>query len=149
MGSLTAILMAKKGLNVEVYENRDDIREAQFIGGKSINLACSNRGWAALEAADIAKEIMGVAIPMYGRRMHPVEGEMTYQSYGKEEEAKSDPASKPVPDKAPEAKPAPSKDKKGDDEVGPQRVEFGSKNDYQLLQAMNLLKGLAILQAKP
>jgi kynurenine 3-monooxygenase len=87
VGSLTAILMAKKGLNVEVYENRDDIREAQFIGGKSINLACSNRGWAALEAADIAKEIMGVSIPMYGRRMHPVEGEMTYQSYGKEEEA--------------------------------------------------------------
>jgi carboxyl-terminal processing protease len=40
-----------------------------------------------------------------------------------------------------------SKDSK-DDEDAPPRIEFGGKNDYQLQQALNLLKGLAILQSK-
>ena len=30
---------------------------------------------------------MDISIPMYGRKMHSLEGEITFQSYGKEEEA--------------------------------------------------------------
>jgi carboxyl-terminal processing protease len=51
-----------------------------------------------------------------------------------------------------EAKPvAPAKDaakSKADDAVKPEVVEFGAKNDFQLNQAMSLLKGMHILQSK-
>jgi len=45
----------------------------------------------------------------------------------------------------------PGKDKNGKDEVEeelPQRLEYASKSDYQLQQALNLLKGLQIMQNK-
>ena len=87
VGSLQALLLAKKGYQVEVYERRGVIRNVEFIGGRSINLALSNRGWKALKIAGIDKEIEAISIPMYGRKMHALNGEITYQSYGKDEEA--------------------------------------------------------------
>ncbi len=87
VGGLQAILLAKKGYDVHVYERRGDIREVDFIGGRSINLALSDRGWKALDIAEISDEIRSIAIPMYGRLMHSVEGELTHQAYGKEGQA--------------------------------------------------------------
>lgn len=87
VGSLQAVLLAKKGFQVDVYDRRGDIRDVDFIGGRSINLALSNRGWKALELAGISKEIEEISIPMYGRKMHSIDGEITYQAYGKEGEA--------------------------------------------------------------
>src|SRR5690554_1816024 len=87
VGSLLAVLLAKKGMNVDVFERRPDLRKAKAIGGRSINLALSNRGFKALELAGFADEIKAIAIPMYGRKMHDVEGNLTYQPYGKEDEA--------------------------------------------------------------
>src|SRR5690554_2753433 len=87
VGSLLAVLLAKKGMEVDVFERRPDLRKAKAIGGRSINLALSNRGFKALEMAGFADEIKSIAIPMYGRQMHDVEGNLTYQAYGKENEA--------------------------------------------------------------
>ncbi len=87
VGSLHAILMAKKGFDVEVYERRPDLRNIELQGGRSINLALSTRGWKALKMAGIANEIEGICIPMHGRKMHAVDGTLTYQAYGKENEA--------------------------------------------------------------
>ncbi len=87
VGSLLAVIMAKRGHRVSVFERRNDPREAGFIGGRSINLALSDRGWKALELAGIADEVRAMSIPMYGRMMHAVDGELTYQPYGKEGQA--------------------------------------------------------------
>ena len=87
VGSLWAILLAKRGYQVDVYERRGDMRTAEFVGGRSINLAMSNRGWRAMEKAGIKENIRSVAIPMAGRMMHSVEGELTFQPYGKDDEA--------------------------------------------------------------
>ena len=87
VGSLHAILLAKKGLEVDVFERRPDLRKADVIGGRSINLALSDRGFKALEYAGLADEIRKMCIPMYGRKMHDLEGNLTYQPYGKEDEA--------------------------------------------------------------
>ncbi len=87
VGSLHAVLLAKKGFQVDVFERRPDLRKADVIGGRSINLALSNRGFKALEMAGIADEIRKMCIPMYGRKMHDIEGNLTYQPYGKENEA--------------------------------------------------------------
>ena len=87
VGSLQAILMAKKGYDVTVFENRPDLRKAKLIAGKSINLALSDRGWKALKAAGIDGDIKDIAIPMYKRCMHAVDGTLSYQQYGKEDQA--------------------------------------------------------------
>jgi kynurenine 3-monooxygenase len=87
VGSLQAILMAKKGYDVTVFENRPDLRKAKLIAGKSINLAMSDRGWRALQAAGIEGDIKEMAIPMYKRCMHAVDGSLSYQQYGKEGQA--------------------------------------------------------------
>ena len=86
-GSLQAILLAKKGYEVSVFERRPDLRKATLIAGKSINLALSDRGWKALELAGIDQDIREIAIPMYKRCMHALDGTLTYQPYGKEDQA--------------------------------------------------------------
>ncbi len=87
VGSLWAVYLSKRGYQVAVYERRSDIRKADISAGKSINLALSDRGWKALKGVGIADEISDLAIPMYGRIMHSVEGELTHQPYGKEGQA--------------------------------------------------------------
>jgi len=87
VGSLQAILMAKKGYDVTVFENRPDLRKAKLIAGKSINLALSERGWNALRKAGIDNDIKEMAIPMYKRCMHALDGSLSYQPYGKEGQA--------------------------------------------------------------
>lgn len=87
VGSLWAVFLAKRGYQVDVFEKRKDYRKGGADGGRSINLAMSDRGWKALEKAGIADKVRHVGIPMYGRMMHSVEGELTFQPYGKKDEA--------------------------------------------------------------
>ncbi len=87
VGSLWAIYLAKAGYKVDIYEMRGDIRKADIAAGKSINLALSDRGWRALDQVGIGGEIRKIAIPMYGRIMHSLEGELTFQPYGKDKQA--------------------------------------------------------------
>lgn len=87
VGSLQALFLAQKGYEVSVFERRPDLRKAELIGGRSINLALSERGWKALETVGIADTIKAISIPMYGRKMHAVDGSLTFQPYGKENQA--------------------------------------------------------------
>lgn len=82
VGALWAIFMAKRGYDVEVFEQRSDMRIAGYSGGRSINLAMSERGWKAVRKAGIEDKIRKVAIPMYGRMIHSLSGELTFQPYG-------------------------------------------------------------------
>ncbi len=87
VGSLVAILLQKKGYQVTVLERRSDMRTLSLSAGRSINLAMSMRGWAGLELAGLKADIEEIAIPMYGRQIHPMQGESIFQAYGKNEEA--------------------------------------------------------------
>ena len=87
VGSLLSIYLAKKGWDVTVYEKRPDMRLVENQGGRSINLALSNRGWKALEAVGVADQIRDLAIPMHGRMIHHENGSLAFQPYGKEGEA--------------------------------------------------------------
>ncbi len=82
VGALWAIFMAKRGYDVEVFEQRSDMRIAGYSGGRSINLAMSERGWKAVRKAGIEDKIRKVAIPMYGRMIHSLSGELAFQPYG-------------------------------------------------------------------
>ncbi len=82
-GSLLACYLAQAGWTVEVYERRGDPRATGYIGGRSINLALSARGFwglAGVEACiDGSPTGRGLdtlvmerdAIPMRGRMIHP------------------------------------------------------------------------------
>lgn len=87
VGSLLSIYLAKRGHTVHVYERRPDMRSARIPAGRSINLAMSDRGWRGLERAGIIDEIKKIAIPMTGRMMHDVGGNLTYQPYGDGDQA--------------------------------------------------------------
>lgn len=87
VGSLWAVYLSKAGYSVTIYERRPDIRKADISAGKSINLALSVRGWKALDAVGVGDEIREFALPMYGRMMHDLKGNLTYQQYGQEDQA--------------------------------------------------------------
>ena len=87
VGSLWAVYLSKAGYKVTIFERRSDIRQAEISAGKSINLALSVRGWTALDAVGVGDEIRKIGIPMYGRMMHDMQGNLTYQPYGKEGQA--------------------------------------------------------------
>lgn len=87
VGSLWAVYLSKAGYKVRIVERRPDIRKADISAGKSINLALSDRGWKALDTVGVGDEIRKIAIPMTGRIMHDLIGNLTYQPYGKEGQA--------------------------------------------------------------
>ena len=82
VGSLWAVYLAKAGYKVTIFERRPDMRKTKISPGKSINLATSYRGWKALKEVGIDEEIKKIAIPMFGRTLHDLEGCESYQPYG-------------------------------------------------------------------
>lgn len=80
-GSLLACMLGKKGCHVTVYERRPDPREKGFVGGRSINLALSVRGIRGLKAVGLAEKVLKESIPMRGRMMHDIDGDLTHQYY--------------------------------------------------------------------
>lgn len=87
VGSLLSLYLARRGHPVQVFERRPDPREASSQEGRSINLALSDRGWRALEGVGVADDIREVGIPMTGRVMHDVQGNLTRQPYGQQGQA--------------------------------------------------------------
>ena len=87
VGSLLSLYLARRGHAVQVFERRPDPRRADVHEGRSINLALSDRGWKALGGVGVANDIRQVGIPMSGRVMHDVHGNLTRQPYGHEGQA--------------------------------------------------------------
>ena len=86
VGSLLAIYLVKRGYKVSVFERRFDMREHLIDGGRSINMALSNRGIKALEEIGLARLLKENAVPMNGRMIHDLSGKLTFQPYGKQGE---------------------------------------------------------------
>jgi kynurenine 3-monooxygenase len=80
-GCLLACFLARRGYPVALYERRPDPRSGTVERGRSINLALSERGLDALRRIDLDKQVMAEALPMRGRMIHPVRGELNFQPY--------------------------------------------------------------------
>lgn len=88
IGSLLAIYLKKRGLDVTIYEKRQDWRNSNKSSeGRSINMALSDRGWNALEKAGLKEKVLPYTLPMSGRRIHDEHGNTYFQPYGKENQA--------------------------------------------------------------
>ncbi|MEO3824531.1 NAD(P)/FAD-dependent oxidoreductase [Actinomadura sp. B10D3] len=80
-GCLLAVLLGRRGIPVTVYERRPDPRAAGAERGRSINLAISARGLAALEQVGLRERSLKQALPMHGRMVHPLGGTPNFQPY--------------------------------------------------------------------
>jgi kynurenine 3-monooxygenase len=80
-GCLLSIRLAQRGFNVSLYERGADMRVGWKEAGRSINLALSDRGIKALEAAGLKEKVLENTIPMKGRLIHPLGGEAFLSPY--------------------------------------------------------------------
>ena len=85
-GPVMAMYLAKKGIRVDIYERRPDMRKENISAGRSINLAISKRGIAALEEIGVFHQISSRLIPMYGRKIHDIDGNNRFLSYGRSDQ---------------------------------------------------------------
>ena len=87
VGSMWACYLGQRGYSVDIYERRSDPRTSKVDSGRSINLALSDRGWKALEGIGMKEKVAEMAIPMRRRVMHDINGDLSFQPYGKDGEA--------------------------------------------------------------
>ena len=82
-GSLLALLLARRGFAVTLYDRRSDPRSTAGAAGRSINLALAARGIRALQRARVMPEIQPLLIAMRGRMLHDRLGNCELQRYGR------------------------------------------------------------------
>jgi len=81
-GALMAIFLARNGRKVAVYERRPDLRKVDMDAGRSINLALAERGIEALRQAGVYEDVASLLIPMRGRVLHDLSGQLSFVPYG-------------------------------------------------------------------
>jgi kynurenine 3-monooxygenase len=81
-GTLLAILLARRGHSVQVYERLPDLRHVPVPEGRSINLALTARGLRALEHAGLLQTIQPSLIAMRARTLHALDGTLKRIPYG-------------------------------------------------------------------
>jgi kynurenine 3-monooxygenase len=69
-GALMAVLLAQRGIRVNLFERRPDPRAHRADAGRSINLALAARGIRALEHAGLMPQIRPLMLPLRGRMIH-------------------------------------------------------------------------------
>ncbi|KAJ7740693.1 hypothetical protein DFH07DRAFT_838794 [Mycena maculata] len=89
VGCLAAISLARRGWEVELYEGRPDLRapySKRTTQLRSINLAISHRGLAAIQVVDplAAQRFLQTVIPMKGRMIHHPNGTQDSQLYDRD-----------------------------------------------------------------
>lgn len=88
IGSLLGIFFRQNGLEVSIYEKRNDSRKYVTPGaGRSINMALSHRGWKAIDKVGLREKVEPMTIPMYGRRIHDEHGNTVLMPYGIDNQA--------------------------------------------------------------
>lgn len=85
-GALLALLLAQRGLRIQVLERRADPRQQVQERGRSINLALAARGIDALEFAGLMPAVRPLMMPMRGRQLHETDGSQRFLSYGQRPE---------------------------------------------------------------
>lgn len=67
---MVACYFGRRGYEVDLYEAREDLRQAKDFRGRSVNLAISIRALSALSKLNLDDEIKQHCIPMKGRMIH-------------------------------------------------------------------------------
>jgi kynurenine 3-monooxygenase len=86
-GPAMAVLLARQGYSVEVYERRQDPRKAASKPGPSVNITLCTRGLQVIEALGAGDLVRQISSPAYGRVIHLPDSRLEYQAYGNNGEA--------------------------------------------------------------
>jgi kynurenine 3-monooxygenase len=81
-GCLLGILLAKRGVAVEILERRADPRLQAPAAGRSINLALAARGIRALEVGGVMEQLRPALVQMRGRMLHETARPDQFNAYG-------------------------------------------------------------------
>ena len=81
-GALLAVLLARRGFGVSLFDRRPDPRYSPPERGRSINLALAARGIRALEQAGVMRHVRPLLIEMRGRCVHDRNGDTRLLPYG-------------------------------------------------------------------
>lgn len=81
-GCLMALLLARRGHAVELFERRADPRLTPPEAGRSINFALAARGLRALAEAGVLESLRPHMVPMPGRQLHLQDGSEQFSPYG-------------------------------------------------------------------
>jgi kynurenine 3-monooxygenase len=81
-GPLLALMLARRGFQVTLYERRPDPRGGDAEAGRSINLALAARGIRPLERCGVLAQVTPILVPMRGRLLHELSGATQLQPYG-------------------------------------------------------------------
>jgi kynurenine 3-monooxygenase len=83
-GTLMAIMLARHGYAVDIFERFTDPRIEDAEAGRSINLALAARGLNALQHVGIDALIQPMLVPMRGRMVHQADGTTDFLRYGQQ-----------------------------------------------------------------
>ncbi len=81
-GTVLAVLLARRGHRVRLYESRPDLRRVDIDAGRSINLALATRGLVVLDEVGVLDRVDPITVPMRGRMVHTPDGRCELQPYG-------------------------------------------------------------------
>lgn len=81
-GCLMALLLARRGHAVQLFERRADPRITPPEAGRSINFALAARGLRALAEAGVLEPLRPHMVPMPGRQLHLQDGSEQFSPYG-------------------------------------------------------------------
>lgn len=84
VGCTLALTLAARGFQPEIYERRPDPRRVDQAAGRSINLVLTLRGLDALGRVGQREAAERLTVPVLGRMMHSLDGELAWQPYGKD-----------------------------------------------------------------
>jgi kynurenine 3-monooxygenase len=87
VGTLLAIVLARKNFRVEVYERLRDPRTLDWSTGRSINLTLCTRGFAALDRAGVGDAVRARTVPVRGRMLHRPGKPLAWLPYGANNES--------------------------------------------------------------
>ena len=86
-GCLLAIYLARRGISVQVFERRPDMRKQAIAAGRSINLSLSARAIHPLQEIELYEKVEAHLVAMPGRMIHSEKSELLYQPYGRDPSA--------------------------------------------------------------
>ena len=81
-GSMLAILMARRGYEIDLFEQHPDPHSGERHIGLASNLALGERARHALRITGLIEQVDRLATPMRGRMIHDRSGRLTLQPYG-------------------------------------------------------------------
>lgn len=84
-GTMLAILMARRGYEIDLFEQHPDPHSGERHIGLTSNLALGERARHALRITGLLEQVDTLSTPMRGRMIHDRSGRITLQPYGYKE----------------------------------------------------------------